>query len=67
MVVVTNESKQVNIFAREPKMYIDPNHKENSMGFNERNELLNGRLAMIGIVAALGAYALTGQILPGIW
>lgn len=37
------------------------------MGFNERNEVLNGRLAMIGVVAALGAYALTGQVLPGIW
>ena len=34
---------------------------------NERAELLNGRLAMIGVIAALGAYALTGQIIPGIW
>jgi len=30
-------------------------------------ELLNGRLAMLGIVAALGAYAMTGQIIPGVW
>jgi|TARA_R100001509_G_scaffold99279_1_gene58049 hypothetical protein len=30
-------------------------------------ELLNGRLAMLGIAAALGAYALTGQIIPTIW
>jgi len=37
------------------------------MGFNERNELLQGRLAMLGIVAAMGAYALTGSIIPGIW
>ena len=29
----------------------------------ERN---NGRLAMLGFVAALGAYALTGQIIPGV-
>lgn len=34
---------------------------------NERAEKLNGRAAMLGIVAALGAYALTGQIIPGIW
>jgi hypothetical protein len=34
---------------------------------NERAELLNGRLAMLGVMAALGAYALTGQIIPGIW
>ena len=30
-------------------------------------EELNGRLAMIGIVAALLNYAWTGQIIPGIW
>jgi len=34
---------------------------------NERAELLNGRLAMLGVMAALGAYALTGQIIPGVW
>ena len=33
----------------------------------ENGELFNGRLAMLGIVAALGAYALTGQIIPGVW
>jgi len=26
---------------------------------------LNGRLAMIGIIAGLGAYLTTGQIIPG--
>ena len=30
-------------------------------------EELNGRLAMLGIIAAIGAYALTGQIIPGIF
>ena len=33
----------------------------------ERAELLNGRLAMLGVMAALGAYALTGQLVPGIY
>ena len=28
-------------------------------------EKFNGWMAMIGIVAALGAYATTGQIIPG--
>jgi len=27
----------------------------------------NGRLAMLGVIAALGAYAITGQIIPNIW
>ena len=34
---------------------------------NEKAETLNGRLAMLGVIAALGAYALTGQIIPGVW
>ena len=34
---------------------------------NENAEQLNGRLAMLGIIAAMGAYALTGQVIPGIW
>ena len=37
------------------------------MGFNEQSERLNGLLAMIGIIAAMGAYATTGDIIPGIW
>ena len=28
-------------------------------------EQLNGRLAMLGIVASIGAYLTTGQIIPG--
>ncbi len=30
-------------------------------------EKFNGWMAMLGIVAALGAYATTGQIIPGIF
>ena len=35
--------------------------------FTEASERLNGRAAMIGFVAALGAYLTTGQVIPGIW
>jgi hypothetical protein len=38
-----------------------------NFGWNEQSERLNGLLAMIGIVAAIGAYALTGQIIPGVF
>ena len=34
---------------------------------NDKAETLNGRAAMIGFVAAIGAYVTTGQIIPGIW
>ena len=30
-------------------------------------EKLNGRFAMLGFVAAVGAYATTGNVIPGIW
>jgi hypothetical protein len=36
-------------------------------GFTETAERLNGRLAMLGFVIAVGTYLTTGQILPGIW
>jgi hypothetical protein len=35
--------------------------------FNDTAEKLNGRLAMLGIMAAMGAYALTGQVIPGLF
>ena len=28
-------------------------------------EIINGRFAMLGLIAALGAYLTTGQIIPG--
>ena len=34
---------------------------------NEKAERTNGWAAMLGIIAAMGAYATTGQIIPGIW
>jgi len=34
---------------------------------NETAERINGLAAMLGIVAAMGAYAVSGQIIPGIW
>jgi hypothetical protein len=37
------------------------------MKFNEKSELLNGRLAMIGFIAGVGSYFLTGQVIPGVW
>ena len=40
---------------------------ESIIMFYENAEKLNGRLAMLGIVAAMGAYAVSGQIIPGIW
>ena len=63
MTTVTEDGGRHNLYAIEPKMYID----ENSIPHNEKAERLNGRLAMLGVIAAIGSYAVTGQLIPGIW
>ena len=60
--VVTEYGKQ-NIFAKETQ----PRVMEDYKGYIEEAELANGRWAMIGFVALLGAYLTTGQIIPGIF
>lgn len=72
MTVTTEDGGRQNLFAREPQMYIDPSieskiMQDNYETHNEKAEKLNGRFAMMGIIAALGAYAVTGQIIPGLW
>ena len=36
-------------------------------GFTEQAEILNSRLAMLGFIIAVGTYATTGQIIPGVF
>jgi hypothetical protein len=63
MTTVTEDGGRENIYAKEPQMYT----MEIAVTHNEIAEQLNGRLAMLGVIAALGAYALTGQVIPGVW
>ena len=63
MTITTNERGQQNIFAKEPQIEV----MEVTVTHNERAEQLNGRLAMLGVIAALGSYAVTGQLIPGLW
>ena len=63
MTTTTEDGGRLNLFAKEPPITI-MNVTETH---NEKAEKLNGRLAMLGVIAALGAYAVTGQIIPGIW
>ena len=60
MTVTTEDGGRQKMFAKEPKVEVigEKDWKE--------AELLNGRLAMIGVIAAIGAVATTGQIIPGI-
>jgi hypothetical protein len=69
MTITTNERGEQNMFAQEPKMYItEKDMQQNEVEtYAERAEKLNGRFAMIGFIAAVGAYVLTGQVIPGVW
>ena len=64
MTVTTNERGQQNIFAKEPPITFEEKY---TVSHNEKAEMLNGRFAMLGVIAAIGAYAVTGQLIPGIW
>ena len=63
MTVVTEDGGRTNMYAKEPQMQL----MDVAVTHNESAEKLNGRLAMLGVIAALGAYALTGQVIPGVW
>lgn len=36
-------------------------------GWTHENEILNGRLAMLGFLAMVGAYLVTGHVIPGVF
>ena len=64
MTVITEDRNRPNIWAKEPVMYMDPNY---TVTHNERAELLNGRLAMLGFVAAVISYVGTGKLFFGVY
>ena len=62
----------MNMFANEPTMYIDPEVQQQMDSniyetHNEKAEKLNGRLAMLGLVAAFLSYAATGKLFFGVF
>ena len=63
MSAVVEDRGRLNLYAKEPPMEI----MDVTETHNEKAERMNGRFAMLGVIAALGAYALTGQIIPGVW
>ena len=63
MTTTTDEFGRQNLFAKEPPIIME----NVTVTHNEKAEMLNGRLAMLGVMAAIGAYASTGQLIPGVW
>ena len=61
MTTTKEQGGRFNRFATEPQVEVlDVNYYENA-------ERVNGQLAMLGFVAAIGAYLFTGQIVPGLF
>ena len=58
----TTEYGKQNMFSHEPQIEVIEN-----FNYWENAEQLNGRLAMIGFVAAIVNYGLTGWVIPGIF
>ena len=69
MTITTNENGQQNLFAKEPEMYVSETDAERYAveTYAERAEIWNSRTAMIGVIAGLVSYALTGKIFFGIY
>ena len=65
MTVTTESGGRQNIYSTEPRPYID--ESVSYEGYPQNSEKVNGRWAMIGFVALLGAYATTGQVMPGVF
>ena len=61
--ITTESGNRQNIFPVEAQ----PQLIENYSSYVEDAEKANGRWAMIGFMALIGAYITTGQIIPGIF
>ena len=59
--VTTEDGGRQNMFASEPRVEVM------DVDQSKAAELANGRWAMIGFVAPIGAYVTTGQIIPGLF
>ena len=63
MTTVIEDGNRTNIYAKEPPIEI----MEVNETHNEKAERLNGRLAMLGFVAAVISYVCTGKLVFGTW
>ena len=61
MTTTTESGGRQNMYPTEVKPYLDESYE----GYGPNAEKLNGRLAMLGIIAGIGAYLTTGQLIPG--
>ena len=69
MTVTKNEFGQMNMFAKEPSMYMTKEDLDRYgiEPYAEKAEKMNGRWAMVGIIAGAISYALTGNLYFGLF
>jgi hypothetical protein len=69
MTVTKNEFGQMNMFAKEPAMYMTKEDLERYgiEPYAERAQRANSRWAMLGIVAGAISYAFTGKLFFGVF
>ena len=63
MSVIKESDGTINIYAKKPIM----SYKDVEGTTYERAEKVKGRAAMLGVIAAIGAYCVTGQLIPGVF
>ena len=61
--ITTEPGGRQNIFPREVRTRLVQDYTS----YPVEAEKVNGRWAMIGFIALIGAYAVTGQVIPGIF
>ena len=68
MTTTTNEFGQNNMWAKEPRMYISKEDQERYglETYAEKAEKTNGRWAMMGFIAMILSYGLTGNLFFGV-
>jgi hypothetical protein len=69
MTVTKNEFGQMNMWAKEPSMYMTKEDLERYgiEPYAERAEKTNSRWAMMGVLAGVISYAFTGKLFFGIF
>ena len=67
MTVTTNEYGQQNLFAKEPQMVVESYNRKGLESPQQYAETYNGRWAMMGILAGVISYAVTGKFFFGVF
>ncbi len=64
MSVITEDGGRTNLYAKEPQMYVSKTDAERYgyESYAEKAEKLNGRTAMLGFVAAVVSYSVSGSV-----